>query len=67
MNKAMFKCSKSVCFGNINFGTGYRCKVLDEPIDDTCPFYKADPDGTIAEKIEYDIKRYARQKLKGEK
>lgn len=52
-------CEKADCFGNINYGMGNRCRALAVPYQNDCPFYKADPDGFIAKRIERDIKSYS--------
>ena len=59
MGKEYGNCERTDCFANINYGTGNKCKALDVPYENKCPFYKKDVDGQIRTKIEKDIKMYA--------
>ena len=65
MGRSYVFCDKVDCFANINYGLGHKCKALDVPFDENCPFYKSDSDGKIAESIENDIKRYSGKVIPG--
>lgn len=59
MGKSYVFCDKADCFANIDYGLGHKCKALDVPFENNCPFYKADPNGEIAENIEKDVRLYS--------